>query len=113
MISNDTGNFLSLYPQDKGDHLFYIEGASVTGVTANKRFNYSVECGMESKFISLTDNETLVLDHARNEGIVEILNSQATQYLFTREEPTRCPIETYIIYTDDEVEVTINHPLWA
>jgi len=95
IYQNLTSIYLQLYPQTQGIYYFFVKGESVTNQPAYKYFNLSIECGEISQTLTLVDNEVQVLDALKNEGRVTLMNSQLVQALFDREEPTRCPIETY------------------
>jgi hypothetical protein len=72
----------------------------------------TIICGPVSQSLSLTDVAPLFLDADKNTGAsVLLLNTTEVQELFIRAEPTRCPIETYDIYTNDtETLITPGHP---
>jgi hypothetical protein len=113
IYENYTDKYLSLYPQVQGIFIFYMEGKSVTDKLAFQQFNLSVECGLESQALEITEDAVQYLEHDKNFDLQEIMDSASVQELFTRREPTRCPIETYKIYDMDDNLVDSDHELYS
>lgn len=86
------------YPQDEGEHLFYVVGESITGAHSYKPVNLTVQCVPASQTVTLSDDSILIVDMIKNIGVSTLLDIDQIEALFQVSDQERCQIQTYSLH---------------